>query len=203
MLLLRETLCVQIISGFKAEVCYRTLLFVLITCNRQTKFWIWHRITGTNLYSLWPSFQKKGKPSLKAIDKWWSAYANIVISKLVRIMITFVRQTEKQKDCSADVTWPGSNWKTSFGWIYGHQYHVVSAKVLFFVLLKNYICNSFFSAIWFCNRIIIFNYFICAKHKATETFLNCLINKPSSKINYFNFFVFSHYLIAKDYRSNS
>ena len=34
---------------------------------------------------------------------------------LVRIMVTCVRQTEKQKDCSADVTRSGGSWKTSFG----------------------------------------------------------------------------------------
>ena len=51
-----------------------------------------------------------------------SAYANAVIPELVRIMITYVRQTEKQKDCNTDVTWSGSSWKTSFVWIYGHQY---------------------------------------------------------------------------------
>ena len=39
----------------------------------------------------------EGKPSLKAIDRWRSAYANIVISEIVRIIITYVRQTEKQK----------------------------------------------------------------------------------------------------------
>ena len=37
-----------------------------------------------------------GKPSLIAIDRRWSAYANAVIPELVRIMITYVRQTEKQ-----------------------------------------------------------------------------------------------------------
>ena len=39
----------------------------------------------------------EGKPSVKAIGSWWSAYANIVISEIVRIIITYVRQTEKQK----------------------------------------------------------------------------------------------------------
>ena len=74
-------------------------------------------ITRTNLYSLWPLLQKKwktsvfdkGNPSVKVIDRWWSAYANAVITVLVRIMITYLRQTEQQKDCSADVTWSGSN----------------------------------------------------------------------------------------------
>ena len=51
----------------------------------------------------------QGNPSVKVIDRWWSAYANAVITVLVRIMITYVRQTEQQKDCSADVTWSGSN----------------------------------------------------------------------------------------------
>ena len=45
----------------------------------------------------------EGKPSLKANDRWRSAYANIVISEIVRIIITYVRQTEKKKGCSADV----------------------------------------------------------------------------------------------------
>ena len=46
-------------------------------------------------------------------------------------MITCVRQTEKQKDCSADVIRLGGSSKTSFGLIYGHQDHVILAKVLF------------------------------------------------------------------------
>ena len=50
---------------------------------------------------------------------------------LVRIMITCARQTEKQKDYSADVTRLGGSSKTSFGLIYGHQYYVILAKVLF------------------------------------------------------------------------
>ena len=37
------------------------------------------------------------KPLLKAIDWWKSADANAVISELVRIMTTYVWQTEKQK----------------------------------------------------------------------------------------------------------
>ena len=38
-----------------------------------------------------------GKPSPKAIDSWRSAYTNAVILEPVRIMITYVRQTEIQK----------------------------------------------------------------------------------------------------------
>ena len=30
----RETMCVQIIPGFKAEVCYWKLLFAIVTYNR-------------------------------------------------------------------------------------------------------------------------------------------------------------------------
>ena len=81
-----------------------------------------------------------GKPSLIAIDRRWSAYANAVIPELVRIMITYVRQTEKQKDCNTDVTWSGSSWKTSFVWIYGHQYPVILAKVLSTFFEKLYMC---------------------------------------------------------------
>ena len=33
-----------------------------------------------------------GKPSLKAIDKWWSAYGNAVIMGLVRITITYKKK---------------------------------------------------------------------------------------------------------------
>ena len=57
--------------------------------------------------------QKQIKPSLKAIDRWWSSYANAVIPGLVRILITHARQTEEQNDCNADVTWSRSSWKTS------------------------------------------------------------------------------------------
>ena len=103
---------------------------------------------------------------------------------LVRIMVTCVRKTEKQKDCSADVTRLGGSSKTSFGLIYGHQYHVILAKVFFFGFLKNYTCTSFLSYyIRFCYRIKIINYFIGAKQKAIETFLHRLLNKPLSKIN--------------------
>ena len=38
----------------------------------------------------------KGKPSVKAIDRLRSAYANAVITGLVRIMITYVRKIEAQ-----------------------------------------------------------------------------------------------------------
>ena len=38
-----------------------------------------------------------GKLSPKAIDSWRSAYTNAVILEPVRIMITYVRQTEIQK----------------------------------------------------------------------------------------------------------
>ena len=131
-----------------------------------------------------------GKPLLKAIDRWWSAYANAVIPELVRIIITYARQTEKQKDCNADVTWSGSSWKTSSVWIYGHQYHVILAEVFILVFLKNFTCTSFFfSTIRFCYRIKIFYHFISAKHKATESFLFYLLNKPFSKINWIFFCV--------------
>ena len=75
------------ISGFKAEVCYWTF-FNWVTCNWLTTFWIQHRITRTNLYSLWPLFKKKvkGKP-----------YANAVISGLVGIMITYVGNLKNKK----------------------------------------------------------------------------------------------------------
>ena len=45
------------------------------------------------------------KPSPKAIDSWRSAYTNAVILEPVRIMITYVRQTENgnTEGCSADV----------------------------------------------------------------------------------------------------
>ena len=112
-----------------------------------------------------------GKPLLKAIDRCWSAYANAVIPGLVRIIITYARQTEKQKDCNTDVTWSGSSRKSSSVWIYGHQYHVILAEVFILVFLKNYTCTSFFfSTIRFFYRIKIFNHFISVKHKATETF---------------------------------
>ena len=78
----------------------------------------------------------EGKPSVKAIDRWRSAYANIVISEIVRIIITYVRQTEKQRlqrRCQSVCL------KNSFGWIYGHQYYVIYAKNLFrFCFWKNY-----------------------------------------------------------------
>ena len=102
---------------------------------------------------------------------------------LVRIMITCVRQTEKQKDCRADVTRSGGSWKTSFGWIYGHQYYVILAKVLFLFFFKTINVLAFFFTILFCYRIKIINYFIGAKQKAIETFLHRLLNKPLSKIN--------------------
>ena len=38
-----------------------------------------------------------GKLSPKAIDRWRSAYTNAVILEPVRIMITYIRQTEIQK----------------------------------------------------------------------------------------------------------
>ena len=38
----------------------------------------------------------KGTPSVKAIDRLRSAYANAVITELVRIMITYVRNIEAQ-----------------------------------------------------------------------------------------------------------
>ena len=57
----------------------------------------------------------KGKPSLKAIDRLRSAYANAVITGLVTIMITCVRQTKKQKGFNSDVTRLGSNCKTLLG----------------------------------------------------------------------------------------
>ena len=54
------------------------------------------------------------KRSLKAIDRLRSAYANAMISPLVRIMIKCMRQAEKQKGCSVDVSRSGSSLKTSF-----------------------------------------------------------------------------------------
>ena len=39
---------------------------------------------------------------------------------------------KKQKGCSADVTRLGSNYKTSLGWIYDPQCHVILAMVFFF-----------------------------------------------------------------------
>ena len=61
----------QIISCFEVEFCYWTMLFVLVTClsNFKTTFWIWHRITGTNLYSLWQLFKICGG---KKISVWLS-----------------------------------------------------------------------------------------------------------------------------------
>ena len=41
--------------------------------------------------------------------------ANAVISGLVRIEITYVRQIERKKGCSVDVTRSGSSLETSFG----------------------------------------------------------------------------------------
>ena len=76
-----------------------------------------------------------GKPLLKAIDRWRGAYANAVITGLVRIMITYVWQTEKQKGCGVDFTRLGSNYKTSLGWVYGPRYHVILAMILLLLLL--------------------------------------------------------------------
>ena len=53
-------------------------------------------------------------------DSYWQmtkCLGTAVISGLVRIMITHVRQIEKQKGCSADSTRSESNLKTSFGWV--------------------------------------------------------------------------------------
>ena len=55
------------------------------------------------------------KRSLKAIDRLRSAYVNAVISALVRIMMKYMRQTEKQRGCSADVSRSGSSLNISFG----------------------------------------------------------------------------------------
>ena len=114
------------ISGFKAEVCYWTF-FNWVTCNWLTTFWIQHRITRTNLYSLWPLFKKKSerKTLCKCCDIGTCRNYDHIRT-----------QPKKQKDCRADVTWSGSSWKTSFGWIYGHQYHVILAKVLLLFFWK-------------------------------------------------------------------
>ena len=47
----------------------------------------------------------QGKPLLKAIDRLWSAYANAVITGLVRIMITYVRKIEAQMLLSQEAVW--------------------------------------------------------------------------------------------------
>ena len=73
-------------------------------------------------------------------------------------------------------------------------------KFCFCFFEKLYMYQFVFLTIRFCYQIKIFNYFKGAKHKATESFLHCLLNEPLSKINLF-FFVSSHYLIAKHYRS--
>ena len=39
------------------------------------------------------------------------------------IMITYLQQTEKQKDGNVDVTWSGSSLNTSSVWIHGPQRH--------------------------------------------------------------------------------
>ena len=71
--------------------------------------------------------------------------------------------------------------KTSFGWICGHQYYVILAKVLFFSR-KTKLCLVFFFSLRFCYLIKIFNPFIGAKHKATETFSHSFLHKPFNKI---------------------
>ena len=123
-----------------------------------TTFRIWHRLTRTNLYSLWPLLQKKwktsvfdkGNPSVKVIDRWWSAYANAVITVLVRIMITYYGKLNNKKIAAQMLLGQEAICKTSFGWIYGHQYYVILAKVLFlfcFVLFfsrKAKLCLGFF-----------------------------------------------------------
>ena len=67
-------------------------------------------------------------PRKTFIDSYWQmtkCLGTAVISGLVRIMITYVRQIEKQKGCSADSTRSGSSLKTSFGWVCCHQDHVI------------------------------------------------------------------------------
>ena len=67
-------------------------------------------------------------PRKTFIDSYWQmtkCLGTAVISGLVRIMIRYVRQIEKQKGCSADSTRSESSLKTSFGWVYCHQDHII------------------------------------------------------------------------------
>ena len=80
----------QMISGLKAEVCYLTMMFVLVTCLSNWLTTFWTGMVKTSVFDY-------GKPSPKAIDSQRSAYTSAVILEPVRIMITYVRQTEIQK----------------------------------------------------------------------------------------------------------
>lgn len=97
-----------------------------------------------------------GKPSPKAIDSWRSAYTNAVILEPVRIMITYVRQTEIQKVAvQISILWTN-----------------LWSKIPCYLRRKKKITTpAFFFTIWFCYRLEILNHFIGAKHKAKKTFI--------------------------------
>lgn len=116
-----------------------------------------------------------GKPSPKAIDSQRSAYTNAVILEPVRIMITYVRQTEIQK---VAVQMSIRQFEDSFGRIYGQKYHVIYAE-------KKITTPAFFFTKWFCYRLEILNHFRGAKHKAKKNlyYIYFMLCKPLSQVS--------------------
>ena len=116
------------------------------------------------------------------------------------IMITYLQQTEKQKDCKVDVTWSGSSLKTSSVWIYGHHsffWKTIHVLAFFFydtVLLPNKNIQSFHrrksyrGLTWFdatlvyrfneCNRRIVTSSITFIKSVNQSSIKPCLIVHP-------------------------
>ena len=143
----------QIISGLKAEVCYRKVVFVLVTCssNGSTTFWIWYRITGTNLCSLWSLFQKK----------WWK-HQCLTWENLHRKLLT-----------DGEVLMPVL-WFRDLSELWSHKYGKLKPTA-------NWNYTSVFSTMRFYTQKIE-NHFLGAKHKAKKTFFTYyILYKPLSK----------------------
>lgn len=116
-----------------------------------------------------------GKPSPKAIDSQRSAYTNAVILEPVRIMITYVRQTEIQKVAV----------QMSIRQFEDFLWTNLWSKIPCYLRRKKNYHTSVFFTIWFCYRLEILNHFRGAKHKAKKNlyYIYFMLCKPLSQVS--------------------
>ena len=156
----------QMISGFKAEVCYLTMVFLSSLHVYQIgkrhfgpEWWKHQCLTMENLH------RKLLIASEVLIPMLWSWNLSELWSH------TYGKRKYKRLQCRCQSV----SLKTSFGRIYGQKYHVIYAE-------KKITTPAFFFTKWFCYRLEILNHFRGAKHKAKKNlyYIYFMLCKPLS-----------------------
>ena len=161
------------------------MLFVLVTClsNLKTTFWIWHRITGTNFYSLWQLFKICGG---KKISVWLSktfTESYWQVTKYVKVTISACRRLSelwwntcgklKNKKVAAQMCLgQEAVWRLRLNKSIVTSTMLLKPRFCLFCFFELSQKRLFYNTVLLRNKI--FNHFISVKHKAKNVV--CFIN---------------------------